>query len=108
MVDTAVRPRPDFSTFLVSDQNAGGDGLSFYNYKKIIRSQKVALLQQRRSVAHVPGYKPVLHEVLQQQEETAPRVTDAETQTTQYNMANTDHGRSDNIGTYSFISRVVN
>ena len=58
MVETAVRPRPHFSTFLLSDANAGGDGLSYYQYKKLLRSQKVVLLQQKQATSHVPGYKP--------------------------------------------------
>ena len=58
MVETAVRPRPHFSTFLLSDANAGGDGLSYYQYKKLLRSQKVVLLQQKQATAHIPGYKP--------------------------------------------------
>ena len=58
MVETVVRPRPHFSTFLLSDANAGGDGLSYYQYKKLLRSQKVVLLQQKQATARVPGYKP--------------------------------------------------
>ena len=101
MVDTAVRPRPEFSTFLFSDQNAGGDGLSFYNFKKMIRSQKVALLQQKRSVAKVPGCKlePAMQEykkVLQQDEVAAgSRVSDAETQTAQLEIKK-EHNRPEN------------
>ena len=57
MVETAVRPRPHFSTFLLSDANAGGDGLSFYEYKRLLRSQRVSLLQEKQSRTRVPGYK---------------------------------------------------
>ena len=57
MVETAVRPRPPFSTFLLSDANAGGDGLSFHEYKRLLRSQRVSLLQEKQSRARVPGYK---------------------------------------------------
>ena len=57
MVDTTLRPRPKFGTFLHSDTNAGGDGLSFYDYKRLLRAKKVALLQERRANLHQPGYK---------------------------------------------------
>ncbi|XP_003383123.1 PREDICTED: uncharacterized protein LOC100640696 [Amphimedon queenslandica] len=57
MVETAVRPRPHFSTFLLSDANAGGDGLSFHEYKRLLRSQRVSLLQEKQSRSRVPGYK---------------------------------------------------
>lgn len=81
MVDTAVRPRPGFYTFLRSDQNAGGDGLSFYNQKKLDRSQKVQILQQRRSLAHVPGCKPAMHLYHKVLGAHQPQVEDADTQT---------------------------
>lgn len=57
MVDTAVRPRPEFSTFLRSDVNAGGDGLSYFEYKRLLRSQKVARLQHKQALTRIPGYK---------------------------------------------------
>lgn len=57
MVDTVLRPRPMFSTFLQSDTNAGGDGLTYYDYQRLLRSQKVAILQERRVKSYVPGYK---------------------------------------------------
>ena len=85
MVDTTLRPRPDFSAFLLSDQNDGKDALSFYNYKKAIRSQKVSLLQQRRATSIAPGYKPGTagsqhyQKILQKQE--SKNKSDAETQT---------------------------
>ena len=61
MVETSLHPRPTFFTFLQSDGNTGGDGLSFYDYKRAIRSNKVAILQQRRAMTYEPGYKkPVL------------------------------------------------
>ena len=60
MVDAALRPRPTFSTFLQSDTNAGGDGLTYYDYQRLLRSQKVAVLQDRQAKSHVPGYKKVV------------------------------------------------
>lgn len=57
MVDTAVRLRPGFSTFLHSDTNTGGDGLSFYDYKRLLRANKVRQLQEKRAKSYAPGYK---------------------------------------------------
>ena len=59
MVETSVRGRPSFGTFLQSDANAGRDGLTYYDYQRFLRSQKVALLQEKRAHTHVPGYKRV-------------------------------------------------
>ena len=73
-----MRPRPGFYTFLRSDQNAGGDGLAFYNQKKLERSQKVLILQQRRALAHVPGCKPAMH---MYHKVLGTQVEDADTQT---------------------------
>lgn len=60
MAETSLRGRPSFSTFLRSDTNTGGDGLTYYDYQRFLRSQKVALLQERRAHANVPGYKKVI------------------------------------------------
>lgn len=105
MVDTALRPRPAFSTFLLSDQNTGGDGLSYYNYKKLVRSQKVALLQQKRQEARIPGQifrqTPNVHKpnVQQQQcpqatvskeDQYIPKHSDIETQTPMVTETKTD------------------
>ena len=57
MVDTAVRPRPDFRTFLQSDTNTKGDALSVYEYKRQLRAKKVTLLQEKQAQRRVPGYK---------------------------------------------------
>ena len=85
MVDTALRPRPKFDTFLHSDTNAGGDGLSFYEYKKLLRSKKVALLQERRASLYEPGYKKPhsgeTREVYKKDEGAALRKVEAHTQT---------------------------
>lgn len=59
MVETSLRGRPSFSTFLQSETSAGGDGLTYYDYQRFLRSQKVALLQERRANTHVPGYKKI-------------------------------------------------
>jgi len=47
MADTAVRPRPTFSTFLRSDASAGGDALTYYRRKQYLRKNKTALLQAK-------------------------------------------------------------
>ena len=47
MADTAVRPRPNFSTFLRSDASAGGDALTYYRRKQHLRKNKTALLQAK-------------------------------------------------------------
>ena len=80
MVETALRPRPEFGTFLLSDNNAGGDGLTLYQYKKLLRSQKVALLQHKQSLARVPGYKPAYHHY-SKSTATKVDVRDSQTQT---------------------------
>lgn len=59
MVDASLRPRPTFSTFLQTDSNAGGDGLTYYDYQRLLRSQKVAILQEKRAISYVPGFKKV-------------------------------------------------
>ena len=56
-METGARPRPSFATFLRSDENAGGDGLSWYGHQRLLREKKVSLLQKKRSQATVPGYK---------------------------------------------------
>jgi len=56
MVDTTLRPRPTFSTFLQSD-NSTNDGLSYYDYQRLVRSKKVALLQEKKQRSYEPGYK---------------------------------------------------
>ena len=48
MVDTYLRPRPEFGTFLLSDTTADGDGLSFYKYKASLRKNRVSILQKKR------------------------------------------------------------
>ncbi len=53
MVDTSLRPRPTFGTILQS-HNSTKDGLSYSEYQRLLRSKKVALLQER---SHEPGYK---------------------------------------------------
>ena len=57
MVETTLRGRPTFGTFLQSDTTAGEDGISYYEYQRHLRAQKVALLQEKRASAHVPGTK---------------------------------------------------
>ena len=59
MVETSLRGRPPLGTFLQSDANAGRDGLTYYDYQRFLRSQKVALLQKKRVHTHVPGCKRV-------------------------------------------------
>ena len=59
MVETSLRGRPSFSTFLQSETSAGGDSLTYYDYQRFLRSQKVALLQERRTNTHIPGYKKI-------------------------------------------------
>lgn len=60
MVETSLRGRPPFGTFLQSEANAGRDGLTYYDYQRFLRSQKVVLLQERRAHTHVPGCKRVV------------------------------------------------
>ena len=47
MADTAVRPRPNFSTFLRSDASAGGDAMTYYRRKQYLRKNRTALLQAK-------------------------------------------------------------
>ena len=47
MADTAVRPRPNFSTFLRSDASAGGDAMTYHRRKQYLRKNRTALLQAR-------------------------------------------------------------
>ncbi len=56
MVDTTLRPRPTFGTFLQSD-NSTKDGLSYFEYQRLLRSKKVALLQKKKEGSYEPGYK---------------------------------------------------
>lgn len=48
MVDTYLRPRPEFATLLASDASAGGDDLSIHQQKRALRQGKVLILQQKR------------------------------------------------------------
>ena len=51
MVDTtSMRPRSSFGTFLPSD-------ISYYDYQRLLRSKKVALLQDKKRRSSEPGYK---------------------------------------------------
>lgn len=56
MVDAALRPRPSFGTFLQSD-NSMKDGLSYYEYQRLLRTNKVSLLQEKKERFFEPGYK---------------------------------------------------
>ena len=47
MADTAVRPRPSFSTFLRSDASAGGDAMTYHRRKQYLRKNRTALLQAK-------------------------------------------------------------
>lgn len=58
MADASLHPRPVFGTFLQSD-NSLNDGLTYYDYQKLVRSKKVVLLQEKRSRTYEPGYKKV-------------------------------------------------
>lgn len=58
MVETSFFPRPNFTSFLQSDDNV--DPLSYYQYQRLQRLQKVARLQERRSKSYEPGYKKPL------------------------------------------------
>ena len=62
MVETSLRPRPAFASFLHSDTSSGGDGLSYYQYQRLLRSQKVALLQEKQRKSYIPGYKKPLQQ----------------------------------------------
>lgn len=57
MVETDLHPRPSFYTFLRSDTCRGGDGLTYHDYQRAVRSNKVAILQQRRAMSYEPGLK---------------------------------------------------
>lgn len=57
MVETAAYPRPAFSTFLRSDNNAGGDGLSWHDRQRQLRSKKISLLQDKHLQAHGAGHR---------------------------------------------------
>ena len=63
MVETSLFPRPYFTSFLQSDDNV--DPLSYYEYQRLQRQQKVARLQERRSKSYEPGYKKPLVPVQQ-------------------------------------------
>ena len=66
MVDTSLRGRPTFGTFLQADSNAGEDGITYYGYQRYLRAQKVALLQEKRASTQIPGYKkPTFRKVVQ-------------------------------------------
>lgn len=58
MVETSLFPRPNFTSFLQSDDNV--DPLSYYQYQRLQRLQKVARLQERRAKSYEPGYKKPL------------------------------------------------
>lgn len=58
MVETSLFPRPNFTSFLQSDDKV--DPLSYYQYQRLQRLQKVARLQERRSKSYEPGYKKPL------------------------------------------------
>ena len=91
MVETALRPRPEFSTFFLSDQNAKGDGLCLYQHKKLLRAQKVVILQQKQLAARVPGCKPPVHRDHSEQprQKSTNAFSNAETQTTPYHEQKT-------------------
>ena len=59
--------------------------MSFYEYKKLLRSKKVALLQERRANLYEPGYKKPhpggTRQVYKKDEGAAPRKVEAHTQT---------------------------
>lgn len=71
MVETALFPRPNFATFLQSDDST--DPLSYYEYQRLQRMQKVARLQERRSKTYEPGYKKPLAPV----QPSTPHVTNS-------------------------------
>lgn len=58
MVETALFPRPHFSSYFHSDDRT--DSLSYYEYQRLQRLQKVARLQERRAKSYEPGYKKPL------------------------------------------------
>ena len=57
MVETGLHPRPNFHTFLQADSYRSGDALAYYDYQRAIRSKKVEILQQKKSLRYEPGYK---------------------------------------------------
>ena len=64
MADTAVRPRPHFSTFLRSDASAGGDAMTYHRRKQHLRKNRTALLQAKA------GNLPNIQKPLQKKPET--------------------------------------
>ena len=64
MADTAVRPRPHFSTFLRSDASGGGDAMTYYRRKQHLRKNRTALLQAKA------GNLPNIQKPLQKKPET--------------------------------------
>ena len=109
MVDTAVRPRPEFRTFLQSDTNAKGDALSVYEYKRQLRAKKVAFLQEKQAQRRVPGYKLPTNYYHQQQpnavtgivkrEPATVKKTDAVAQTAETTPAETEEQQQPGIQT---------
>lgn len=73
MVETSLFPRPNFTSFLQSDDNV--DPLSYYQYQRLQRLQKVARLQERRSKSYEPGYKKPLVLVQPSTVHAKPHVT---------------------------------
>lgn len=60
MVETSLPGRPSFGTYLQSEASTGVDSLTYYDYQRCLRSQKVALLQERRTNTHIPGCKKIM------------------------------------------------
>ena len=58
MVETVFFPRPHFGSYFQSDDRT--DSLSYYEYQRLQRLQKVARLQERRTKSYEPGYKKTL------------------------------------------------
>ena len=56
MVETSLHPRPCFYTFLRADSKEG-DALTYYDFQRAQRSNKVEILQQKKARAYEPGYK---------------------------------------------------
>lgn len=103
MVETAVRPRPQFSTFLLSDANAGGDGLSFHDYKRILRSRRVHLLQEKQASSRVPGYKWRPNDYPQGVLQTGVAIEDKSTQTAAGVEKDSEEEEQDKNGNYIFV-----
>ena len=61
MVETSLFPRPYFTSFLQSDDSV--DPLSYHEYQRLQRLQKVARLQERRANSYEPGYKKPLVQI---------------------------------------------